>query len=69
MNQAQINRAVSRATGEDFEVIERRGFSLVEEESPLDDTDIEALIVDWDQIQAEQTTSMFRDRQKPNLAA
>jgi|GEM_PF-857621 hypothetical protein len=69
MNQAQINRAVSRATGEDFEVIERRGFSLVEEESPLDDTDIEALIVDWDKIQAEQTTSMFRDRQEPNMAA
>ena len=69
MNQAQINRAVSRATGEDFEVIERRGFSLVDDEPPLDDSDIEALILDWDQIQAEQTTSMFRDRQKPYMAA
>ena len=69
MNQAQINRAVSRATGEECEVIQRRGFSLVDDEPPLDDADIEALIVDWDQIQAEQTTSMFRDRQEPNMAA
>jgi len=69
MTQAQLNRAVSRATGEDFDVIDRHGFSLVDDESPIHDDDLEALIVDWDQIQADQATSMFRDRQADHQAA
>ena len=63
MTQSQLNRAVSRATGDDFDVIDRHGFSLVDDECPVNNDDLEALIVDWDQIQAEQTTAMFRDRQ------
>ena len=69
MTQSQLNRAVSRATGDDFDVIDRHGFSLVDDESPIQDDDLEALIVDWDQIQADQATSMFRDRQTDRQAA
>lgn len=68
MTQSQLNRAVSRATGEDFELIERRGFSIVDDEQPIQDDDLAALVVDWDQIQAEQTTAMFRDRQQAQVA-
>ena len=68
MTQSQLNRAVSRATGEDFDLIDHRGFSLVDDQSPLQDYDLEALIVDWDQIQAEQATAMFRDRQAHQAA-
>ena len=68
MTQSQLNRAVSRATGEDCDLIEHRGFSIVDDEMPLQDDDMEALIVDWDRIQAEQATAMFRDRQAPQAA-
>ena len=68
MTQSQLNRAVSRATDEDCDLIDHRGFSLVDDESPVQDDDMEALIVDWDQIQAEQATAMFRDRQAPQAA-
>ena len=68
MTQSQLNRAVSRATGEDCDLIDHRGFTLVDDQSPLQDDDLEALIVDWDQIQAEQATAMFRDRQAPQAA-
>ena len=68
MTQSPLNRAVSRATGEDCDLIDHRGFSLVDDQSPLQDYDLEALIVDWDQIQAEQATAMFRDRQAPQAA-
>ena len=69
MTQSQLNRAVSRATGEDYDLIDHRGFSLVDDESPLKDDDFEALMLDWDQIQAEQATALFRDRQDPQMAA
>lgn len=68
MTQSQLNRAVSRVTGDDFDVIDHRGFSLVDDECPIQEDDLQALIVDWDQIQAEQTTAMFRDRQAPQVA-
>lgn len=60
MTKSQLHRAVARATGDDCEVIMYRGFSLVDEESPLHDDDIEALIADWDQIEAEEITSPYR---------
>lgn len=68
MTQSQLNQAVSRATGDDFDVIDRHGFSLVDDECPVQEDDMLALIVDWDRIQAEQTTAMFRDRQAPQVA-
>lgn len=63
MTQNQLIRAVSRATGEDFDLIDSRGFSLVDDELPLQNDDLEALMIDWDQMQAEQATAMFPDRQ------
>jgi len=68
MTQSQLNRAVSRATGEDCDLIDRRGFSLVDDESPVQEDDMQALIVDWDRIQAEQSTALFRDRQANQVA-
>ena len=44
MTQAQLNRAVSKSTGDDFDVIDRRGFSLVDDEPPVQDDDLLALI-------------------------
>ena len=68
MTQSQLNQAVSRATGDDFDVIDHRGFSLVDDECPVQEDDMQALVVDWDRIQAEQSTAMFRDRQAPQVA-
>ena len=68
MTQSQLNQAVSRATGDDFDVIDHRGFSLVDDECPVQEDDMQALVVDWDRIQAEQSTAMFRDRQAPRVA-
>lgn len=67
MTHSQLNHAVSRATGETYDLIDHRGFSLVDDEMPLQEDDLEALMIDWDQIHAEQATSMFRDRQSPNV--
>lgn len=64
MTQAQLNRAVSKVTGEDFHVIQRRGFSPVDETSPIREDDFQALMIDWEQLQAEQATALFPDRQK-----
>jgi hypothetical protein len=69
MTQSQLNRAVSRATGEDYDLIDHRGFSLLDDELPLQNDDLEAQMIDWDQIQADQATAMFRDRQEPHMAA
>ena len=44
MTQAQLNRAVSKSTGDDFDVIDRRGFSLVDDEPPLQEDDLLALV-------------------------
>ena len=68
MTQTQLNRAVSRATGEDYDLIDDRGFSLLDDELPLQNDDLEAQMIDWDQIQADQATAMFRDRQAPQAA-
>ncbi len=60
MTQAQLNRAVSKSTGDDFDVIDRRGFSLVDDEPPVQDDDLLALINDWQQIEDEQATAANR---------
>ena len=60
MNQTRIDGAVSRATGDDYDFIRRRGFSLVLEESPLNDDDLQALIDDWDRVTSEQATLKSR---------
>ena len=54
MIQDDFIRAVSRATGDDYSVINSRGFSLVSDEAPLCDADLEALILDWTNIENER---------------
>ena len=55
MTQAEIDRAVSRSTGETMETIKRRGFSILP--LPYDEGDDEPhvlamRIVDWDAVDA-----------------
>ena len=54
MTQTELHRAISRATGEDVDLVARRGFSLVDDEAPLVEDDLELLTLDWDAIQAAQ---------------
>ncbi len=54
MTTRQLHQAVSRATGEDVELIAQRGFSLVDENRPPADEDWAAMALDWDQLDAEQ---------------
>jgi hypothetical protein len=62
MTQSELNRAVARMTGEDQETIACRGFSLVDADAPLVEDDLELLIVDGDQLQAERNTAMLAPR-------
>jgi hypothetical protein len=50
MTQHELNRAVARATGETWQTIAERGFSLVDTSEPVTDADFEALTVDWDAL-------------------
>lgn len=50
MTQAQLNRAVARATGDECEVIAHRGFSLVTDEEPAEEDDLLAMMTDWQQL-------------------
>lgn len=69
MTRSQLNRAVARATGDDPAVVTYRGFNLVEDRSPLFDEDLDALIADWEQIEAEELISPSRDRSTDNSFA
>ena len=60
MTQAQLNRAVSKATGDDCDVIDRRGFTLVDDEPPLQEDDLLALATDWQRLEAEQESAANR---------
>ena len=64
MTQAELNRAVARATGESIREIARRGFV------PLTRVPVERepLIVDWDQLEVERRTPLF-DQQVAEPAA
>jgi hypothetical protein len=54
MTQHELNRAVARATGESWQTIAERGFSLVDTSEPVTDADFEALTVDWDALLAQR---------------
>jgi hypothetical protein len=62
MTQTELHRAISRATGDDVEVIARRGFSLLEDEHPASEDDLAAHVVDWDQLQADRNTAVLTRR-------
>lgn len=68
MTQSQLNRAVSRATGEDCELIDRRGFSLVEDECPVQDADLLALVTDWQRFAAENEAAIRRQTPLGSIA-
>ena len=54
MTTRQLHCAVSRATGEDIDLIAQRGFSLVEDERPDTDDDWAAMALDWHRLDAER---------------
>ena len=68
MTQAQLNRAVSQATGDDCDVIERRGFSLIDDEPPLQDDDLLALVTDWQRLEAEGEAATRRQSPYASVA-
>jgi hypothetical protein len=51
MTQCELDRELARVTGETLTTIRNRGFSLVEP------PELEPLIIDWDQIEAERRAS------------
>ena len=66
MTQTQLNRAVSAATGEDRDVIARRGFSLLDEELPEEDDDLRQFI-DWDQLEADMQDGKLPNRNRGGM--
>jgi hypothetical protein len=55
MSPLELERAVSRATGESRREIKRRGFQIIEVDVPDEGDDASPGIVDWDQLDAERT--------------
>lgn len=68
MTQSELNRAVSKATGEDCDVIDRRGFTLVDDEPPLEDDDLLTLVTDWQQLEAEREAAIRRQTPYASVA-
>lgn len=60
MNQAELNRALARATNESVATIRRLGFLLVEPPNIQDATDANEgpHVVDWDEVQAERCSEI-----------
>lgn len=57
MHQAELNRALSRATGESVGTIKRLGFSLLEANfvpCDLDSPEVAPQVVDWDRLEIER---------------
>ena len=55
MKQADLNRAVARATGESISTIKRLGFLIDDPDAGSDDLDPLApgpAVIDWDELQA-----------------
>jgi hypothetical protein len=63
MTQAELNREVSRQTGESVGTIERLGFSLVEPPA------LKPLMIDWDALEAERGVVLFPVRPRQPAAA
>lgn len=56
MRQADLNRAVARATGETLETVKRLGFLLADPNDTLDpdSSDLGPCVLDWDELEAQQ---------------
>lgn len=71
MKQADLDRAVARATGETVSTIKRLGFLLAEPDDCLDpDSDEHGpYVIDWDEVEAQrQETGTGRPRYVPVVA-
>ncbi|REK24082.1 MAG: hypothetical protein DWQ42_13560 [Planctomycetota bacterium] len=67
MRQADLNRAVARATGETVSTIQRLGFMLAEPDEHID-TEAEMhgpYMIDWDALAAERDYLITSSRRKP----
>ena len=53
MHQSDLNRAVSRATGETVTTIKRLGFLIADPDLNLDphDEDLGPYVIDWDELE------------------
>lgn len=57
MTQAEVDRAVARATGECVRTIQRLGFLIADPDSELtdpDDEDLGPYVLDWDELERER---------------
>ena len=57
MTQAEVDRAVARATGESVRTIQRLGFLIADPNSELtdpDDEDLGPYVLDWDELERER---------------
>lgn len=57
MKQNDLNRSLSRATGESVRTIRRLGFSLFDpaaNEADVDSIDLPPQVIDWDQLEHER---------------
>jgi len=71
MKQADLNRAVARATGETVSTIKRLGFLLAESGDSLDPESDEhgPYVIDWDELEAQRhETGTRRPRNEPAAA-
>jgi len=72
MTQAELNRAVARATGETVTTIRDLGFSLADSEEAVHDPDshdLDAQVVDWDELDTRRSAVFPQQHtQEPALA-
>lgn len=68
MQQADLNRAVARATGETVSTIKQLGFSF-EEIDELDGDPTVPLVMDWDAYDAQRAEHWIRSTTYESLAA
>jgi hypothetical protein len=63
MNQNELNRSLSRATGESVRTIKRLGISLFDpgaNYAETDSIDLPPQVIDWDQLELTESPWRFR---------
>jgi hypothetical protein len=64
MTQRELNRAISRVTGESVSEIARRGFQpLTHGGTEGDPVDVPPQVLDWDEVQAIEVPRRYHRRQ------
>ncbi len=63
MTQSEVDREVSRATGESVSTIRKMGFGLLEPNTP------EPRTIDWDELQAVELPRRFHSPRRMAMAA